>query len=352
MPRRLLITGAGGAATSNLIRSLHAADPSLAIIGCHHDRFALKRSSAQRNYLTPLSASPDFPDTLLRIIDKEQIDLVIPNNDLDVKIIAALRDTVPCRLFLPRKHVIELCQDKYDLTVYLRSRQLPAPLTFSVTDLERLEAVFEELAPHRELWCRIRTGSNARGALRVNHPDQARSWIKYWEMMRGVSPTSFTLSEYLPGRDFLCHTLWKDGIPVLMKTFERLAYLGGASNPTSVSALARTVVDERLAAICVQVVSAVDSNASGAFSIDLKEDAAGNPLVTEINAGRFLMAMNAFDVTGSHNMAITYVRLGLDEAVDIRNMYDTVEEYYVVRDFDMPPEVFRAEEFFEGIEEL
>ena len=46
MRRRLLLTGAGSAATSNLMRSLRAGYRSLTIVGCHSDRFLLKKSSA------------------------------------------------------------------------------------------------------------------------------------------------------------------------------------------------------------------------------------------------------------------------------------------------------------------
>ena len=37
--------------------------------------------------------------------------------------------------------------------------------------------------------------------------------------------TAFVLSEYLPGRDFGCQSVWKDGKLVLIKTYERLLTL-------------------------------------------------------------------------------------------------------------------------------
>src|SRR5438128_3828335 len=46
MTARVLVTGAGTGACENLLRSLRAGDASLAIVGCHHDRFALKGSTA------------------------------------------------------------------------------------------------------------------------------------------------------------------------------------------------------------------------------------------------------------------------------------------------------------------
>ena len=45
--RRLLVLGAGSGASNNLIGSLRA-DPSFHIVGCHADRFVLKKSLADR----------------------------------------------------------------------------------------------------------------------------------------------------------------------------------------------------------------------------------------------------------------------------------------------------------------
>jgi hypothetical protein len=168
-----------------------------------------------------------------------------------------------------------------------------------------------------------------------------------------VPVTSFTLSEYLPGRDFLCQSLWKDGALILINTFERLSYFGIDNIPTgitSLSSLAKTVVDQRLVDTCRAAIRAVDRSATGAFSIDLKEDLQGVPRVTEINAGRFLMAMTAFDRVSKHNMCLTYVRLALSEPVGLLEEYDSAAGYYMVRDLDTPPDIFHEDDLFEGIE--
>ena len=83
MKRRLLITGAGTTATSNLIRSLRADARCPTIIGCHGDRFVLKKSEAERNYLMPGLGHPGFFRALSRVIKKERIDLLIPTADAE-----------------------------------------------------------------------------------------------------------------------------------------------------------------------------------------------------------------------------------------------------------------------------
>jgi carbamoyl-phosphate synthase large subunit len=141
---------------------------------------------------------------------------------------------------------------------------------------------------------------------------------------------------------------------VLIKTYERLSYLGTGGQPTEVSsiaALAKTAFEPRIVDVCTRAVRALDRNASGVFSIDLREDARGVPCVTEINAGRFSSATNIFDLTGRHNMAVTFVQLALDEQVDVRKADDFSADYYMIRDLDTPVGIYHADQFFEGIED-
>jgi carbamoyl-phosphate synthase large subunit len=254
-------------------------------------------------------------------------------------------------VFLPRTAVVELCQDKYALTAALRRGGVPVPRTYLVRRPGDVAALFRRLGPARSIWCRIRTGHGGLGALLVKTPAQARSWIAYWAGMRGVGPGMFTLSEYLPGRDFSCQSLWRDGTLVLTKTFERLIPLGGGPGSLSVAALAKTVHEPRVAEVCAAAIRAVDRRASGVFCFDLREDARGVPCITEINAGRFGLSMSVCDLVGKHSMAATYVRLALDAPSNVKDEYDSAEGYYMVRDLDTLTAIFHADELADGIED-
>ena len=352
MKPRLLLTGAGSAATSNLIRSLRAGYRALTVVGCHSDRFLLKKSSADRNYLVPALAHPGHLRALRRVIAHEHIDLLIPTTDAEVRAFTRPRIRLPGRLFLPRRAVVDLCQDKYRLNVALRARGVPVPLTYPVSSLRALERIFARLPANIPVWCRVRSGSGSTGAFPVKSPAQARSWIAYWTEMRGVPATSFILSEYLPGRDFSCQAIWKSGALVLVKTCERLSYFGGGSNPSgtsSISQLAKTVFAPVVVAVCTAAIRAIDPRASGTFNFDLRESARGEPCITEINAGRFPSGTNIFDLTGRVNLAATFVRVALDQPVAVRETYDPAEGYYAVRDLDTLTGVFHADELFDKI---
>ena len=354
MNARLLVTSAGSGASGNLVRSLRAGPASLTIVGCHDDQFILKNSTADRNYLVPPLSHPTWARALRRVVDDEKIDLVIPTSDGDVAALSRVRGRLPGRLFLPRAATVERCGDKYELTEWLRAHGVPAPRTYRVTDLRHLERIFERLGNPSRAWCRIRAGAGSRGAAPVAGPGQARSWITYWRDMRDVPVSAFTLSEYLPGRDLGCQSVWKDGRLILVKTYERLSYLGSGSQPSEVSAvgaLTKTVCEPGVVEISVRALRAVDRKASGVFAVDLKEDSSGVPRVTEINAGRFTSGTNLLDLTGKHNMTAVYLQLARGGAVDLHEEYEGTEHHYMLRDVDAVPRVFHADEFFDGVQD-
>ncbi|HKA45410.1 MAG TPA: hypothetical protein VKF40_25710 [Burkholderiales bacterium] len=357
MARRLLVLRAGSGPGNTLMRSLKAGAPSLFIVGCNDDRFALKKSPANRNYLLPFSERAEFGDALIELIKAERIDLVLPTNDVDVKRISDLRDSIACGVFLPRKAVIKRCQDKYQLTTFLRRRGLPVPLTYPVTTLRDIERLFRRLGPSRQVWCRIRKGTGSFGAILVGSPRQARNWIRCWEDVGGVPAASFTLSEYLPGRDFSVQSLWKEGRLIMARAHERVSYFvagGGPSTVSSQAALARIVDEPEVIEVGTKVIRALDARASGTFFVDIKENASGQPCVTEINAGRFSSVSLVHDLAGPDNMTLAYVRAALGGpagARRARRARKPGETCYVLRDLDTLPAFVWSDDLFEGIED-
>lgn len=332
------------------MRSLRAGDPSLVIIGCSGSRFYLNKSLADRDYVLPLSTAR-YGAALRHIIEAERIDLVIPTSDFDVRRIGAVRKRLGCRTFLPSNALIRRCQDKYELTRFLRRRRISAPRTYAISDADSVEKIFSRFESGVKLWCRIRSGSGSYGAVPVRTAQQVRGWMHFWESMRSVPSHSFTLSEYLPGRDYCVQCLWKNGRLILAKMAERITYLesGSPSGVSSMPALAKTALDTRVIDVCARAIRALDPRANGVFFVDLKENESGEPCITEINAGRFATMTNIHDLVGKHNMAVTYVRLALGEQSELDESVDYADGYYLVRSVDTLPAIVHEDDLFRGI---
>jgi carbamoyl-phosphate synthase large subunit len=294
-PARLLVMGAGSAGAENLIRSLRSADSTLVLLGCNDDRFVVRHSAADARYVVPPPGSRRFAPTLRQLVRESRVDLVIPTIDRHVQALSDARAHFRGKIFLPTARVIALCHDKYRLTG-APPCGVRAPATYRCASRP---------AWRRSFWRAVRAGSGAgrgrerarAGGAAVSTPHQARGWMAVWQTMQGVPISDFTLAQFLPGREILCQSVWQRGRMVLANTFERLAYFGADNIPsgvTSLSSLAKTVVEPGVVEISRAAIAAVAPGASGAFSVDVKEDATGRPHVTEINAGRFF-GRDAFD---------------------------------------------------------
>jgi glutathione synthase/RimK-type ligase-like ATP-grasp enzyme len=345
---RVLITGAGTGRANNLVRSLRAGGHAIDIAGCHSDRFVLAKSDTDWRFHAPSpSSAAQFVAACRPIIEANAIDLIIPSSDADALALARIERQLACRVFVPPAEIIDLCQDKYLLCQALKARDLPVPETMAIGDHSDVVRAFEKFDHYPMLWCRMRHGMGSKGATKVRDADQAWSWIRYWNEMRGAPITQFTLSEYLPGRDFNVQGLWHKGKAILIKMCERLSYLDGDNRPSGMSstpAVAKTLCEHEVLDVCELAIKVIAPDACGVFNVDLKQDMNGRARVTEINAGRFAMITNIYDLTGRHNMAQNYVRLALGQLPDVDCARDFAPDHYLVRDYDTHPLVASLEE--------
>ena len=347
MDIRILVTGAGTGASGNLIRALRATRLSLRIVGVNHDRFTLRQSPADRNFLVPRSTAAAFGDAIADIVRRERVDVVMPTDDHTVKALSDRRGDFPVQLFVPAPATIALCQDKYTLNVFLRERGVPTPLTYQVTDLSDIDELMARLPRQRFAWCRLRRGSRSMGATAVATAEQARSWISQWQDLQGVAVSDFTIAEYLPGRHLVLQGVWRDGRLLLAQTVECLSYFAAGNNPTgvfSLPSLAKTVFEPAVFDVCTRAIEAIDSMASGVFVLELRDDMRGVPSITEINAGRFAMGVTALLGTARRNMLEVFVHAAVGDPIALDTAYEPGPEYYLVRELDMTPGVYSATE--------
>ena len=168
--------------------------------------------------------------------------------------------------------------------------------------------------------------------------------------MRGMKISDFTISEFLPGKDFACQSTWQHGHLILMKAAERLSYIEAASRPSNMSSspeLAKTVYDEKLFEFCIDVINKLSGGkAHGNYDIDIKMNEKNEFCVTEINIGRFFMITNLFNLSGKYSMIDTYLQLALNKNPTISEKFDFSEKY-LIRSLDTLPTILSPEEITE-----
>ena len=348
--KRILVTGAGGSAAINFIKSLRISPEEFYIIGSDINKFYIELSPVDKKYILPRATDKNYVDILNDLIHRENIDMVHPQPDIEVKIISENREKIDAIVRLPNKKTIDICQNKFETNKILRNANVPVPDSYIVKSEEDLERYVEEIQSRHGLkvWIRAIRGAGSRAALPITNVKQAVMWIDYWKATRDVGYGDFMVAQYLPGKEFAWQSIWNDGELITSQARERMEYLFGhimPSGQTSTPSLAVTVHRDDVNKIATRAVEAIDPNATGVFCVDLKEDEKGVPRVTEINAGRFFTTSNFFSEAGN-NMPYYHVKLAFGEEIPKLSKYNSIPAgYYWVRVIDGGHKMIKNDDF-------
>ena len=341
--KRILCTGAGGPAGINFTMSLRAAPEKLALVGTDSNEYFLHLAITESKYLVPRAKDPAYIDRLNEIIKKEKIDFLHAQPDIEVEVVSEKREKLNAPVFLPSKAAVKACQDKLESARVWKKKNVPVARTIKVRKDEDIDRAFAEFGS--PIWVRARHGAGGKGSTPADNRETAVAWIKYWRS-RGVD-WEFIAQEHLPGRNIAFHSLWKDGELVTSMARERLEYIYAYLAPSGITgtpAVQRTVHDEAVNKTGTDAVLSIDSKFSGIASVDLKENAAGVPCVTEINPGRMFTTSYFFSFASKvirkdfcANIPYLYTKLAYKETVPEMPKYNVLPaDVYWIRHMDAP----------------
>lgn len=335
---RILLTGVGGSAASNVFDALSLSPQNYEFFGSDASPYMLALSSLPNKFLVPRASHPDYLPALRRMISNLQIDALIAQPDPEVMLISKHRHDLPVGTFLPDHQSIELAADKALAAEAFRNNGTPVPLSIAVTSIEQLvDSCHKLLDTHDKLWIRATKGAGSRAALPISSSDQAINWVRWWIEERNLSVSDFMVSEFLSGREFAVQTVWQDGQLVVAQARERLEYLYGflaPSGQSSTPSVAKTVSDPVIYDIALSAIRALSPLPNGIFCVDMKCNSMGTPCVTEINTGRFFTTSNFFAHAGV-NMPEMAIRAALGERLPALGVNPLRDDLYWIRMVDM-----------------
>lgn len=342
--KRILVTGAGGPASINFVASLRLAPEDFFIVGVDTNKYRLELPEVDRRYLVPSNEDPRYIDVLNQIISENDIGLLHPQPDAEVKFISDNREKIQTRVCLPKKKVVNICQDKLLSAQIWQQNNIPVPETIALdTHDDFIRASMQLGFP---FWMRATHGAGARGSTLVENPHVGLSWWRYWRA-RGVK-WQFMMQEYLPGQNIAFQSVWNNGEIVCSQARERIEYIYPHLAPSGITgtpAVAKTIVDHAVNNIATQAIKLIAPNATGIFCIDLKRNKQDVSCPTEINAGRFFTTSLFFTQAGV-NMPYIYVKIALGESVTGVLQYDAIDEgVYWIRHMDAEPRLIKEGEW-------
>jgi carbamoylphosphate synthase large subunit len=344
----IVITGAGGSGGISFVRALRLAEAQkklkLRLICTDHNPHFLNFPQADARFVSPRHDDRDFVPTLLKLVKKYRAKFLHPHPSSEARVVSensGLFEDANVKTYLPR--ATSILPDKLEIYNALSKRKVPAPKTVQISSLSDIDSAFSEFG--QPLWIRAKRGAGGRLGLKVDTSEQAKRWVELNMLQNRAVMGDFILQEYLPGRDLAFDSLWFRGQLITSYARERLQYVLkhiSLSGITGTPAVARTVEDEKLNRVGVEAVKALDAEPHGFFSVDAKEDAAGKPMVTEVDGKwhttaplwsyAFAKAFNKPEL----NIVYQYLMLGLNGSLDVDlpayNLFPA--DHYLVRQLD------------------
>jgi glutathione synthase/RimK-type ligase-like ATP-grasp enzyme len=341
--KKILVTGAGGPAGINFVKSLSIAPEKMFIAGTEASEHYLHLVPTDKQYLIPKAKEAGYIAELNKIIREENIDFLHAQPDVEVEVVSENREKIDTVVFLPSKKAVKACQDKLESAKLWKKRNIPVAKTIELRKERDIDEAFEQFG--RPIWIRARHGAGGKGSTPADNRETAISWIRYWKS-RNVD-WEFIAQEHLPKRNIAFHSLWKDGELVTSMARERVEYIYPYLAPSGIMgtpSVQRTVQDKKVNEIATEAVLTIDPSFNGIACVDLKENNDGIPCVTEINPGRmfttsffFSYASQVFYNNYSTNIPYLYVKLGLNEKIPKLKKYDTLpSNVYWIRHMDAP----------------
>ncbi|MDI6690836.1 MAG: ATP-grasp domain-containing protein [Candidatus Bathyarchaeota archaeon] len=346
--KKILVTGAGGPAGVNFVMSLKIAPEKMFIVGTEANEYFVHLASVDKKYFVPKASDPTYIDALNKIIEKEKVEFVHAQPDVEVATISENREKLKAKVFLPAKETIRICQDKLKSTEKWEKNNVPVAKYLELQDEKEVDKAFKELGT--PIWIRARHGAGGRGSTLAYNKETALSWVKYWKSRK--MGWEFIAQEYLPGRNIGFHSLWKNGELITSMARERIEYIYPNLAPSGITgtpSVQRTIHDEVVNEIGTKAVLAIDPNFNGIACTDLKEDKNGVPHVTEINAGRMFTTSFFFSYASKvlrkdycANIPYLYVKIAFDEKLPNIPKYNILpENIYWIRHIDAPAKLVK-----------
>jgi len=285
------MTGGGAPGAAGIIRCLKE-DPGivLTVADARHD--AVGRLLHDDFLTVPEAAHPDFIARLLQACESRGVQLIMPlvtNELFPLSKHKALFESKGIRVLVSSESGIATANNKAACYSFLQGRGLALPRFFKVKTVEEfIHAAFELGHPAAPFCFKPAISNGSRGfrvvsdalneseLLFAHKPYQTS--ITYAHALKILSAQSFPellVSDYLPGEEYSVDCLAAEGEPLLAVPRLREKTING------ISVQGRFVNDGLIIDYCSRIIRAIGLH--GNIGIQVKKNAAGEPLLLEIN---------------------------------------------------------------------
>lgn len=191
----VLVSGVGGDVAQGIIKSLEASSLNLNIFKTCISEYSSWLHKDNNSYIVPYSNDEKYIPTLIKIFEKEKIDIFIPAVDSEIELISENKDYIESKtnikVFTDDISKIRYCDDKYLTFKFLFENSFPTPLTVVPENRDIIDSFLEKV--NFPIISKPRSG---RGAVNIKlHKTKE-------ELYSLIGDDSLILQEYLEGEEY------------------------------------------------------------------------------------------------------------------------------------------------------
>ncbi len=338
---KILITGACAVSARSVLRSLKMSkifgncefigwDTCTLLYGVYAGAF-------DKLYKVPPVSDSSYEQIARKIIATEKPDAAIIVPEVEVVYWTEHSLGIPCLLPPPKFAHLAISKEK----VFEALKDTPlVPRHFSATVAEIKNDSFTNPLGY-PVW--IRDGgagtASAKGAFKAYTHEDLKAWC---QINTGIE--QFQLAEFLSGNNYGCFCLFKNGRLVKMCQAQRIEYIMSkvaVSGITGNTSKGRLLNDDRIKKVALDVIDKLcmktGEKMNGLVVIDMKCNATGQPIATEINLRH--VAFSSMFASAGFNVSEFQLLLALDRDNEISPEVDKTypEGNYMLRDVDGEP---------------
>jgi carbamoyl-phosphate synthase large subunit len=172
----ILVTAAGAPGAARLLRALREnGERDVRLVGVDMSERAVGRHLCDAFEVVPPGSDPAYADTLLALVERERVDVVLPESSHDLAGLAAARDGFPVPVLTSGPETVRRSNDKAETYAALHRIGVRAPAFRRVTGAAGVDQAARELGyPERPVCFKPVFSSGSRG-FRVLDPTVDRA---------------------------------------------------------------------------------------------------------------------------------------------------------------------------------
>jgi carbamoyl-phosphate synthase large subunit len=161
----ILLSASGAPGSARLIRALHEnGERDVRIVGTDMSEQAIGRHLCDAFHVVPPGSSPDYPDAILDLVEREHVDVVLPQSSFDLEALSVARDRFSVPVLVSSPQTVHRSNDKAESYELLRRIGVPTVEFRRVAGARQVEAAARELGyPDRPVCFKPVFSSGSRG---------------------------------------------------------------------------------------------------------------------------------------------------------------------------------------------